>query len=223
MTAAPTELYGTALSEGQLYVRTEDGTCRNLPLEQWLGPLGAADAGVLERAAGPVLDVGCGPGRHVLALARSGVLALGVDVTPAAVGYARSRGAAVVLGSVFAPVPGAGHWRTALLLDGNIGIGGRPVALLQRLSSLLRLDGTLLCELDPPGSPTRSELIALEDRAGTRSAWFPWARVSVDAVQNLAASAALSLESTWLQDGRWFAQLGRSHQMVSNSSSMASA
>jgi SAM-dependent methyltransferase len=207
MTPAPAELYGTALSQGQLYVRTEDGTCRNLPLEQWLGPLGPADAGVLERATGPVLDVGCGPGRHILALARRGVLALGVDVTPAAVRYARSRGAAVVLGSVFAPVPGAGHWRTALLLDGNIGIGGRPVALLRRLSSLLQADGTLLCELDPPGSPTRSELIALEDHAGTRSAWFPWARVSVDAVEAVAGQAGLRADAIWRRDGRWFGQL----------------
>src|SRR5205823_333854 len=83
------------------------------------------------RAVGPVLDVGCGPGRHVLALARRGVLAVGVDVTPAAVRYARARGAPVFRGSVFAAVPGVGHWRTALLLDGNIGIGGRPVVLLE--------------------------------------------------------------------------------------------
>ena len=222
MTPAPSELFGTALTRGPLYVRTEDGNCRSLPLEQWLGPLEGADADVLDRAAGPVLDVGCGPGRHVLALARRGALALGVDVTPAVVRYARARGAPVVLGSVFAPVPGAGHWRSALLLDGNIGIGGRPVSLLRRLRSLLRSDGVVLCELDPPGSPTRSELIALEDPAGIRSAWFPWARVSVDAVQEVAAGAGLTLESTWLRHGRWFAQLA-AHQTVSNSSWPASA
>jgi hypothetical protein len=129
----------------------------------------------------------------------------------------------VLLGSVFAPVPRAGHWRTALLLDGNIGIGGRPVSLLRRLRSLLRGDGMVLCELDPPGSPTRSELIALEDPAGTRSAWFPWARVSVDAVDAVAADAGLKVESVWLRDARWFARLGRSHQTVSNSSWPASA
>src|SRR5947209_16130852 len=99
MRHAPADVFGAAIGNGPLYVRTEDGTCRDLPLEQWLGPLGPADAGVLDRALGPVLDVGCGPGRHVLALARRGVLALGVDVTPAAVRYARPRGAAVMLGS----------------------------------------------------------------------------------------------------------------------------
>ena len=207
MTAAPAELYAGALERGPLYVRAEDGTCRDLPIEQWLGPLQPADAAVLDRGVGPVLDVGCGPGRHVLALARRGVLALGVDVTPAAVSYARARGATVVLGSVFAPVPGTGHWKTALLLDGNIGIGGRPVALLGRLGSLLRGDGRVLCELDRPGAPTRSELIALENGDGARSAWFPWARVSVDAVGEVAVRSAMALDAVWEQDGRWFAQL----------------
>ena len=42
----------------------------------------AADEAVLDRAQAPVLDVGCGPGRHVLALARRGHLALGVDIAP---------------------------------------------------------------------------------------------------------------------------------------------
>jgi SAM-dependent methyltransferase len=223
MTPAPAALYAEALARGRLYVRTEEGTCRRLPLEQWLGPAGLADDRVLDRALGPVLDVGCGPGRHVVALARRRVLALGVDVIPTVVRYARARGAAVLLGSVFAPIPGAGSWRTALLLDGNIGIGGRPVELLVRLRELLRPEGRVLCELDPPGAPTRSELVALEDEQGTRSAWFPWARVSVDGIDFLAARAAMGAEEIWHQDGRWFAKLSHVHQTVSNSSCTASA
>jgi SAM-dependent methyltransferase len=207
VTRPPGELYAAALERGPLHLRTEDGTCRDLPLEQWLGPLGPGDAGVLERARGPVLDVGCGPGRHVLALARRGVLAVGVDVTPAVVQYARARGARVLLGSVFAPVPGAGHWRTALLLDGNIGIGGRPEALMRRLRSLLEPTGRVLCELDAPRSPTRSELVALEDADGTRSAWFAWARVSVDGIESVARRASMEVEDVWHQHDRWFAQL----------------
>ena len=218
MRPAPAELYADGLARGRLYLRTEDGTRRQLPLEDWLGPLELADAEVLDRACGPVLDVGCGPGRHVLALARRGVLAVGVDVTPAAVRYARARGASVVLASVFAPIPGAGRWRTALLLDGNIGIGGRPVELLCRLRGVLRSDGWVLCELDARGSPTRSELMALEDEAGIRSAWFAWARVSVDGIERVAARAAMSVEEVWERNGRWFAQLAPAHHTVSNSS-----
>lgn len=217
MTPTPAELYADGLARGGVYLRTEDGTRRALPLERWLGPLDANDACVLERAAGPVLDVGCGPGRHVLALARRGVLAVGVDVTPAAVQYARARGAKVVLGSVFAPIPGSGRWRTALLLDGNIGIAGRPVELLGRLRTLLRPDGRILCELDPPGSPTRGELVALEDETAVRSAWFAWARVSVDGIEHVAARAATEVEEVWDLEGRWFAQLSTAHHTVSNS------
>ena len=50
-----------------------------------------------DRARGPVLDVGCGPGRHVHHLARRGVLAIGIDVSRDAVRLARRRGASVIL------------------------------------------------------------------------------------------------------------------------------
>jgi len=67
---------------------------------RWLGTADSCDERLLDRAVGPVLDVGCGPGRHLLALARRGVEATGIDVTPAAVRVARSRGARVVDGSI---------------------------------------------------------------------------------------------------------------------------
>ena len=53
--------------------------------------------------------------------------------------------------SVFQPVPGEGGWDTVLLADGNIGIGGDPVALLTRCRELLAPAGRVLVELDPPG------------------------------------------------------------------------
>ena len=59
--------------------------------------------------------------------------ALGVDVSPVAVALARAarRDASSRRRSSIA-VPGAGSWNSALLLDGNIGIGGAPDALLRR-------------------------------------------------------------------------------------------
>jgi SAM-dependent methyltransferase len=207
---APVELYERALQEdGRLFVRGEDGRARPVPIGRWLGPLTAADRRLLERAVGPVLDVGCGPGRHVGALARRGVMALGVEIAPMAVERARNRGAQALLGSVFDPIPGAGSWRTALLLDGNIGIGGRPTALLQRLAALLCPGGTVLCELSPPGSPTAAELIALEDASGARSSWFPWAHVGVDGITDIALAVPLVLRAVWRDRERWFAELRR--------------
>jgi hypothetical protein len=65
--------------------------------------------------------------------------------------------------------------------------------------------------------------MALEDGDGARSDWFPWAQVSVDAVEAVARLAAMEVEAIWEQEGRWFGQLACAHQTVSNSSSIASA
>jgi SAM-dependent methyltransferase len=191
---------------GALVMRDERGDARPLPLDVWLGAAGAVDERVLDRARGPVLDVGCGPGRHVHALARRGVLAVGIDVSPAAVALARRRGAPVLEGSIFDRIPGAGMWRTALLLDGNVGIGGRPDALLTRLAGLLAGGGTVLAELDPPGTGVVCGRVRIEDGALVGD-WFAWARVGVDAVDGPAGAAGLRVVARWRDGGRWFAEL----------------
>jgi SAM-dependent methyltransferase len=179
---------------------------RPLPVARWLGPVTSADRSVLRRAVGPVLDIGCGPGRHVRALAGRGVLAIGLDISPEAVRVARARGTAVVHGSVFDRVPAAGAWRSALLLDGNVGIGGRPARLLRRVAGLLAPGGRLLVETDPPGAPTRAARARLET-PGARSDWFGWALVGADGLPALVAAAGLRTEDAWASGGRWFAEL----------------
>jgi SAM-dependent methyltransferase len=204
----PAEAYAGALA-GTLpppHVRFDDGSTRPLPLGRFVGPATAADEAVLRRAAAPVLDVGCGPGRHVRALARRGVLAVGIDISPAAVRLARERGAAVVHGSVFARVPGAGAWRSALLLDGNVGIGGDPRRLLARVERLLAPDGRVLVETDPPGAPTRVVRARLETPSFA-SDWFAWALVGADGIGALGAAAGLRAATAFSAGGRWFAEL----------------
>ena len=203
----PAAVYGATLGRrGTLLLRDEAGGARPLPLDTWLGAAGAVDERVLDRARGPVLDVGCGPGRHVHALARRGVLAVGVDVSPVAVALARRRGAAVVEASIFDRLPGAGAWRTALLLDGNIGIGGRPDALLRRLGALLAPGGVVLAELDPPGAGIVRATVRLEDGAAA-SDWFAWAHVGAEAIAIPARAAGLRVAARWQDGGRWFAAL----------------
>lgn len=208
MTPTAADLYALALSDDaapRLRARRPDGTALRLALDRWLGPL-TSDAAVLDRATAPVLDVGCGPGRHVLALARRGRLALGVDVAPAAVRVARMRGAAAIEGSVFDGVPGAGTWGSALLLDGNIGIGGAPEALLARLGELLRPGGEVLVELAPPGVAVTSERIRLE-LGGLHSRPFAWAYVGADAIAAPARAAGFAVAESWRDERRWFARL----------------
>jgi SAM-dependent methyltransferase len=188
--------------------RVADGRIRKLPLRRWLAPVDAADRALLRYAVAPVLDIGCGPGRHLAALAAAGQEGLGLDLSPVAVRIGRARGAEAILRSVFADVPRPGTWRTALLLDGNIGIGGRPTALLTRLARLLRRGGTVLAELDGDDMPSGSTRIRLE--AGDAvSDWFAWAHVGTDAIGAHAGAAGLEVREIWDVDGRWFACLVR--------------
>jgi len=142
----------------------------------------------------------------VHALALRGVIAVGVDVSPAALHLARARGAPVLEASIFDRIPGAGEWRTALLLDGNIGIGGAPAALLRRIASLLSPGGTILVEVDPPGVGTETIRMRLEDEH-RQSRWFDWARVGAEALAGPARESGLRIRHSWEDEGRWFAAL----------------
>jgi SAM-dependent methyltransferase len=208
MTPSAIELYDRVVEDPALALRARrtDGRVVRLGLDRWLGPLTLADEAVLDRASAPVLDVGCGPGRHVIGLARRGHLAVGVEVAPAAVRLARSRGAQVVEASVFSRLPGAGTWGCALLLDGNIGIGGTPAALLARLRELLRPDGEVLVELAAPGVAVTSERLRLE-LDGRLSRSFPWAYVGFQAIDDPARAAGFDVAERWCAEGRWFARL----------------
>jgi SAM-dependent methyltransferase len=203
----PLDLYALGLAGVPLTLRYRDGRRAVPRLDRWLGGIGAPDASVLDRAVGPVLDVGCGPGRHLEACRRRGLPALGVDLSADAVAAARARGGNAVHTSVFGTVPDAGRWGTALLLDGNIGIGGRPDRLLARVRELLCPGGRALVELDAPGGPSGPTMVRLEtDEA--QSGWFAWAHVAADDIRGVAADAGLRVRSSWDVQGRWFAWLG---------------
>jgi SAM-dependent methyltransferase len=203
----PLSLYGDGLLSAQAArVRLSDGTMLPLPLDRYLGPPDSTDERLLRGLRGPVLDVGCGPGRHLHALAAQGVFALGVDLSPVAVAVARGRGTRAIVASIFEELPGGGMWRSALLLDGNVGIGGSPTRLLTRIARLLRNDGELLIELEPPGAETGATLARIETADGV-SSWFRWARVSTSDLEWLARAAGFRVQSSWSLAGRYFARL----------------
>jgi SAM-dependent methyltransferase len=189
-----------------MQVRFADGSLAPFPVARYVGAADPYDHELLTGIAGPVLDVGCGPGRHLRALTAQGVYALGVDLSPLAVEFARRGGARAVVGDVFGEVPGDGEWATTLLLDGNIGIGGSPTRLLTRLGSLLKADGTVLAELEAPDSDTATTLARIESDHEV-SHWFPWARVSVLEIGALAGLAGMGVERTWQCGERFFASL----------------
>lgn len=207
MNAAATATVVTATATATV-LRGSDGATLELALDRWQRPPADEEGAVLDRAIAPVLDVGCGPGRHTLELASRGVMALGVDASPVAVRMARHIGAPVLERSIFGRVPAAGRWRTALLLDGNVGIGGDPVALLRRVAALMGPTGRALVEVEPPGVSSRA-LRARVERGHEHGPWFPWALVGADGVDAVGRLAGFARAEVWTGGGRWFAQLDR--------------
>jgi SAM-dependent methyltransferase len=177
-----------------------------LDLQQWARPANATERTLLADVAGPVLDIGCGPGRLVSELVERGVSALGIDAAPAAVAHAQQRGVRVLTRSVFDQLPGEGTWKTLLLVDGNIGIGGDPLRLLARVHDLLAPDGVALVEVEPPGTAARTSLVRIQV-ATHMVGLFPWSRVGTDDIASLAEAAGLRADQPVEIDGRWFARL----------------
>ena len=148
---------------------------------RWCSRPDDADRSVLMRVEGTTLDVGCGPGRLTVALTARGHAVLGIDVTPDAVSLTRAAGGVALHRSVFTHIPGEGRWDTVLLIDGNVGIGGDPVALLRRVWQLLAPTGCVLIELEPPTTIAHVGPARIRHADGVVTSWFPWARVPVDA------------------------------------------
>ena len=196
-------------STAQVVLRRDLGQALTLDLARWNRPATAEEQGVLAAVAGRVIELGCGPGRLVFDLAARRVRALGIDSSPDAVDLARRRGATVLQRDLFGRLPGEGRWATALLFDGNVGIGGDPVRLLDRCRRLLAPPGRVVVEVDPPGTGWR-RLSACLERGRRRSAPFPWAVVGADAIASVAEPAGLSVATmTLTSSGRRFAHLER--------------
>jgi SAM-dependent methyltransferase len=211
---APGDLLASWLTEATVrdtslqprLLRLSDGRLLPLHVDRWAGPVTAADETLLERAHGPVLDVGCGPGRLTAALHRRGVTVLGLDVLPEVPVLARRAGAPVHLASVFEALPGEGTWRSVVLADGNVGIGGDPARLLRRVRDLLAPGGVVLVELQPEARGRGGERVRLEG-LGCASDWFDWALLAPDDLPAVAAEAGLDVAVAWEVDGRAFSEL----------------
>jgi SAM-dependent methyltransferase len=198
--------FDVALRGAHCMLLTSDGAVRYLPGRRWSAAPDAADRHLLRACRGPTLDIGCGPGRLTAALTGSGVVALGIDTSQLAVRLTISRNAVALCRDVFRPIPGEGNWREALLVDGNIGIGGDPGALLRRVHQLLRPGGRAWVEVEPPGAGLwqGTGRVVPADRPGTA---FRWAVVGADAIGALAAAAGFELRDLPEHHGRWFALL----------------
>lgn len=204
------ELWGTLAHNDRptaprdpIVLKSDAGMLFHLDVAKYAGAPDATDIALLDRCTGPTLDIGCGPGRLAAELARRGVPSLGVDVTPVALLIARAAGAMALRRSVFDRLPGEGRWPHALLIDGNIGIGGDPAALLARIKALLLpTGGELLVET---AADERDERHAL--RFGEQGTPVPWASVGATALRGLAEPLGYRPTTTWQSAGRSFTVL----------------
>ncbi len=131
-----------------------------------------------------------------------------MDVTPEAVARTVRAGGSALCRSVFDPLPSEGRWGTVLLIDGNIGIGGDPGALLRRAARLAAPGGSLLVEVATVDVDECVE-VHVDDGHGGRGAPFLWARLGTRALRVAAAEAGWSRAVTWHAAGRAFVQLRR--------------
>ncbi|HCB06500.1 MAG TPA: SAM-dependent methyltransferase [Nocardioides bacterium] len=182
---------------------------QELPVHEWRREADDEDLALLAMCRGHTIDLGCGPGRLSAALAAQGHVVLGVDVVREAVDQTLARGVPALRRDVFDRLPGEGRWHTALLADGNVGIGGDPAALLERAGELMLARGRVVVELGGPGLRSVTEWAVLSC-AGVRSAPFRWSTVGVDDIDALAEAAGfVAAEVHRFGERRWCAVLTR--------------
>ena len=180
-----------------------------LDVARWSGEADDVDLMVVARCEPPVVDLGCGPGRMVVALNRSGRAALGVDLSGAAVAASMSRGGLALHRRVTDRLPGEGRWGTALLVDSNIGMGGDVRALLGRCRELVGAGGLVICEVDSTADRDEVHQVVVSSD-GLTSAPLPWGRIGARALARVALGLDLLVTEEWSAGGRVFVTLRKS-------------
>ncbi len=108
----------------------------------------AMDRRLIDYAAGEVLDVGCGAGRHALYLQRQGFAVTGIDQSPGCVTVSRSRGLRRAHERDINDIHRIGRtFDTFLMLGNNLGLlGNREAAprLLRKMAKVANPDACIL-------------------------------------------------------------------------------
>lgn len=167
-----------------------------------------------EQAAGRILDVGCGGGRHAVPWLALGREVVGLEPSPEAVRVSRERGVEAVIGSVPTLPEGLGVFDTIALFGNNLGLLGGPAQapeVLAALASVARPGARLIGKgMDPvEGGGAHAEYhawnlrrgrargqlrIRVRDRA-TTTPWFDYWLASPDEIAAVVAESVWTLEA----------------------------
>jgi SAM-dependent methyltransferase len=211
--AATTDLVGAAMADfaaglrAPLWLRVAPGRRLAHELAAYFAPVDAQERALLDLAEGPVLDVGCGPARHARLLQARGLTAIGLDRSVLALGVARSLGLRhwLHVDALSGPLPPA---RTALLMDGNLGLAGTPAGarqLLRRLAAACGPGGHLLVNGRGPHQTPLRPLVVRDEYRDRIGPWGHWLHVRLPAVIDLAALAGWRLHHALTAGARYWA------------------
>ena len=184
------------------------------------------DKGILRALAlarGRVLDIGCGAGRHALALQRRGLQVTGIDNSPLAIRVCRERGLkdARVLGIDDLGRLPAASFNTVLMLGNNFGLFRSPAVARRLLRAMLRITRPgariLAQSLDVHGTKNPEHLayqrrnrargrlpgqIRLRIRSGARvGPWFDYLMVSPGEMRSVLRGTGWRLDRVLPSDG----------------------
>jgi SAM-dependent methyltransferase len=145
--------------DAEYQIRRDDGYVDTDPLrtyfrqEPWQSELKA-----LAYVKGRVLDVGCGPGRHLLWLQERGFEVTGIDISAGVVQVARERGGEDVrLCSLFELTTLREKFDTVLLMGNNMGLAGSLEATHALLDDLREVTGTGAVLIGHSANPLATE------------------------------------------------------------------
>jgi len=235
------DIFGQALqsywlgrNEPRLIIRRDDGFVVRQDLAAWFTPrLREHEQWLVDSAVEPIMDLGCGAGRHVLHFQKLGFEIVGLDRSARAVEVCRERGCLdVVDGDVNVHrIAGDGdRFHTLLLFGNNIGIAGTPersVILLRRLRSALAAKGRILVasiDLSKAANGTHRGYLESNRSAGRSPGqtriqleygdcigdWFDWIYPEPTELRGWAERAGLTMHRTKaFKDGSFAAVLER--------------
>jgi SAM-dependent methyltransferase len=171
------------------------------------------EATILPHVRGRALDIGCGAGRHMIALGERGIRVQGIDPSPGAVAVCRERGLDVSVGDIDG-ISG-GPFDTLMLFGNNLGLLGSPAAAPGRLAALgaVAAPGAriLASGIDPYGTadPVHTayhsrnrdrgrpggQLRLRVRHADTASEWFDYWLLTVAELEGVLAGSPWRLET----------------------------